>query len=142
MSYRDEQKSSAILLFILLGIGAATVIGGLMFGMPQYSVYAARLEGESELAKATYSKQVAVSAAQNKLDAAKLEAETDKTRAIGLAAANKTLADGLGGPEGYLKWAYIEALKEVAQHNGTQVIYIPTEAGSPILEAGKRPVTK
>src|SRR5579863_10280186 len=80
------------------------LICGALYGCPQYNVYTQRMDGEAELAKAQYSKQVAVQTSQAKLDAAKLEAETDVTRAEGVAKANKILADGLGGPEGYLRW--------------------------------------
>jgi len=43
----------------------------------------------------------------------------------------------LGGPEGYLRYLYIQSLREVESAGG-RVIYVPTEAGLPILEAGKR----
>ena len=60
-------------------------------------------------------------------------------RAQGVAQANKIIADSLGGPEGYLRWRYIEMLQETSQAGGHQIIYIPTEAGLPLLEAGRRP---
>lgn len=110
--------------------------GGL-YGCPQYNVYSSRLAGEAELAQAQYSKQIAVSTSQAKLDAAKLEAETDVTRAEGVAKANKILADGLGGPEGYLRWKYIQMLEDTAQSASKTIIYVPTEAAMPILEAGR-----
>lgn len=53
-----------------------------------------------------------------------------------MAEANRIVADGLGGPEGYLRYLYIESLKE-ARAQGAQVIYVPTEAGLPILEASR-----
>lgn len=112
------------------------ICGGL-YGCPQYNVYAQRMDGEAELAKAQYSKQVAVQTSQAKLDAAKLEAETDVTRAEGVAKANKILADGLGGPEGYLRWKYIQMLEDTAQSASKTIIYVPTEGAMPILEAGR-----
>lgn len=48
------------------------------------------------------------------------------------------MAQSLGGPENYLRWAYIDMLKETADQQDRQIIYIPTEAGMPILEAGQR----
>lgn len=56
--------------------------------------------------------------------------------ALGVAEANRIVADGLGGPEGYLRYLHIESLKE-ARAQGAQVIYVPTEAGLPILEASR-----
>lgn len=113
------------------------VICGALYGCPQYNVYEQRMSGEAELAKAQYSKQVAVQTSQSKLDAAKLEAQTDVTRAEGVAKANKILADGLGGPEGYLRWKYIQMLEDTAQSSSKTIIYVPTEGAMPILEAGR-----
>lgn len=109
-----------------------------LYGCPQYNVYSSKMSGEAELAQAQYSKQVAVQTAQAKLDASKLEAQTDAIRAQGVANANKILAESLGGPEGYLRWKYIEML-ETTGNKGRDVIYVPTEGNLPILEAGKRP---
>lgn len=109
-----------------------------LYGCPQYNVYYSRMNGEADLAHATYSKQVAVQTSQAKLDASKLEAQTDAIRAQGVANANKILAESLGGPEGYLRWKYIEML-ETTGNKGRDVIYVPTEGNLPILEAGRRP---
>lgn len=120
----------------------AIVLGGLslwLIGYPQYSVYAARKHGEAELARATQNRQVRVQEALAKFEAADYDAKAEIRRAQGVAAANKIIADSLGGPEGYLRWRYIEMLQETSQNGGHQVIYIPTEAGLPILEAGQRP---
>jgi regulator of protease activity HflC (stomatin/prohibitin superfamily) len=119
----------AFVVVILICLGLA--------GCPQYGVYQQRLAGEADLAKAEFTKRIAVTTAQAKLDAAKLEAQTDVVRAEGIANANKIVADSLGGPEGYLRWKYIEML-EHSEKSGHDVIYVPTEAGLPILEAGKR----
>lgn len=122
--------------FAALGVVGVAAIAGAMYALPQYSVYANRLAGEAELAHAEYSKQVAVQTAKAKLEAASLEAQTDVVRAEGIAKANKIVADSLGGPEGYLRWKYIEMLNDTAGR-GTATIYIPTEAGLPILEANR-----
>lgn len=114
-------------------------IAGGLYGCPQYGVYQQRLSGEAELANAEYSKKVAVQSAQAKFDSADLLAKADVRRAQGVAAANKIIADGLGGPEGYLRWKYIEMLEETANSPGKTIIYVPTEAGLPILEAGRKP---
>lgn len=119
---------SGIFAFILL-----VVIG--LVGCPQYSVYSMKLEGEAELAKANFSKQVAVQEAIAKQEAASHLADAEIARARGVAEANKIIGNSLKDNESYLRWLYIEALKE---KSGTEVIYVPTEAGLPILEAGKR----
>lgn len=122
-----------IILAITLGVLS---IGGGMYGCPQYSVYSAQKEGEAALAKANQNREIAVREAQAKMDAAKLLAGAEVERAKGVAQANKIIGDSLHENEAYLRWLWIEGMKENGAHS--QVIYIPTEAGLPILEAGKR----
>jgi hypothetical protein len=111
------------------------LIVGCMVGCPSYNVYQQRMEGEAQLAHAGYSKQVQVQDAVGRLEAAKSLALADVERAKGVAQANAIIAASLKGNEIYLHWLFIENLKE---KTGQEVIYVPTEAGIPILEAGKR----
>ncbi|MFP3799470.1 hypothetical protein [Paraburkholderia sp. SIMBA_027] len=104
---------------------------------PPYKVYSQRMEGEAELAKANYSKQVAVQEAIAKNESAKYEAEAEVTRAKGVAQANQIIGDSLKGNEAYLRYLWIDKLDK-AEGKG-QVIYVPTEAGLPILEASRKP---
>lgn len=123
--------------------GAVTALGllliiaviGLMVGCPRYNVYSQQMEGEAQLAHAEYSKRVQVQDAIGKLEAAEKLKLVDIKRAEGVAQANTIIAGSLKGNEVYLHWLYIEGLKE---KTGDTVIYVPTEAGIPILEAGKR----
>lgn len=132
----EAQKSKLFLKFIS---GAIIVLIGVillgMWGCPQYAVYQQRLEGESELAKSTYSKKVQIQDAEGRRDAAISLAEAEVNRAKGVAQANQIIGTSLRDNEAYLKWLYIEGLKE---RTGVETIYVPTEAGLPILEAGKR----
>jgi regulator of protease activity HflC (stomatin/prohibitin superfamily) len=111
------------------------IIGGGLWGCPRYQVYSSRLSGEAELAQAQYTRQVAVLEANAKMDSAKLLADAEVQRAIGVAKANKIIGDSLKGNEGYLRYLWIQNLENQKK---AQVIYVPTEAGLPILEAGKR----
>lgn len=110
----------------------AAVCGGL-YGCPQYNIYEQRLSGEAELAKAEYTRRTSVLEAQAKLDAASKLAEAEVARAQGVAQANKIIGDSLKGNDAYLRYLWIDKLDQKGQ-----VIYVPTEAGLPILEAGKR----
>ena len=125
-------------LVVLSGV-LLLILAVVLIGFPQYSVYAARKHGEAELARATQNRQVRVQEALAKFEAADYDAKTDVRRAQGVAQANKIIADSLGGPEGYLRWRYIEMLQETSEKGGHQIIYLPTEAGLPLLEAGRRP---
>lgn len=101
---------------------------------PPYSVWEQRLAGEAELAKSQYSRQVQIQDAESKLIAAKSLAGAEVERAKGVAQANAIIGDSLKNNDAYLKWLYIEGLKE---RNGIETIYVPTEAGLPILESGR-----
>lgn len=121
------------LLFLLI-----VVVGGGLGSCAAYNsmrVWNAETAGEAELAQARQNRQIATLEAEAKLESAKLLAQAEVERAKGVAEANRIVADGLGGPEGYLRYLYIENL---SQSQG-KIIYVPTEAGLPILEAGKRP---
>ena len=113
------------------------LIVGVLYGWPLYKVYAQRLAGEAILAKAQSERRVLVETANAKLDASKLEAQAEVERAKGVAKANEIIAGGLKDNENYLRYLWITKLSE--GNNGRSVIYVPTEAGIPILEAGKRP---
>jgi hypothetical protein len=119
-------------VFVILAISALA-----MWGCPQYGVYQQRLAGEAELAQANYSKQVAVQEANAKMESAKLLAQADVERAKGAAQANVILGQSLKGNEDYLRYLWIQGLEN--GKGAPTVIYVPTEAGLPILEAGKRP---
>lgn len=120
---------------VLCTVGVLIIIGGLFAGLPAYNRYQNIKNAENELAAQQYLKQVAIATAEAHNESAKYEADAEVTRAKGVAQANEIIANGLGGPEGYLKYLYIHMLEGSADK---QIIYIPTEASLPILEAGKR----
>lgn len=121
------------------GIGAlaiATLVGGLLYGCPQYRVYSQRMDGEAELAQANYSKQVQVQDAKAKLESAQAYADAEVIRAQGVARANAIIGNSLRDNEAYLRYLWINKLSD-SEGKGGQVIYVPTEAGLPILEASR-----
>lgn len=105
---------------------------------PPYRVWEQTQDGRAKLAEARSSKQVAVEIAKAKWESADYEAKAEVRRAEGVRDANKIIGDGLRGNEDYLRYLYINNL--ATSHD--QIIYVPTEAGLPILEAGRRPVVK
>ena len=124
----------------LIKLGAGLFLSFIVascYVLPQYNVWRSGLSGKAELRKAEWNRQIQIKEAKAKAEAADLLAQAEINRARGVAEANKIIADGLGGPEGYLRYLYIEGIKE-ALDNGSQIIYIPTEAGLPILEATRK----
>lgn len=126
-----------ILVIAFMWIPIGVVVVGLTFGAlilsKHYKVWAKEMDGKAELAEAEWSKQVAIEEAKAEKESAVFKAEADVELAKGVARANEIIADGLKGNEEYLRYLWIENLDSEAE-----VIYVPTEAGLPILEAGKR----
>lgn len=131
----NDEGKLAIKIVSVVGLITLVLIFGGMAGCPAYNVYEQRMQGEAQLAHAEYSKKVQVQDALGKLEAAKSLADAEVARARGVAQANAIIGDSLKNNESYLRWLYIEGLKE---NQNSSIIYIPTEAGLPILEAGKR----
>lgn len=107
------------------GIGACCYIA------PQYDVYKQEKAGEAELKRAESSRRIAVLEAQAIFDSSKLKADASIEQAKGVAEANRIIGDGLKGHEEYLRYLMIQGLHD----SETKIIYVPTEAGLPILEA-------
>lgn len=116
-------------VFGLLGL---VVLG--LIGCPRYNVYSQRMEGEALLAHSQAAKEVAVSEARAKREAAVELAAADTIRAHGVARSNQIIGNSLRNNEAYLHYLWIDNIEK----NPQAVIYVPTEANMPILEAGKR----
>lgn len=110
---------------------------GALYGCPQWNVYSERLSGEAKLAEAESSRKITIEEANAKKESSKALADAEVIRARGVAEANKIIGDSLKSNEGYLRYLYIQSLSE-SETKGNKVIYIPTEAGLPILEAGRK----
>lgn len=136
--YRKQRGEGEFAFIAVIAFIAAAIIGLVwfaMWGLPHYRVYSHRLAGEAELANAEYSRQVAVREAQAKKDSAVLLAEAEVERAAGVAKANKIIGDSLRDNEAYLRYLFVNNL----ENTKNQVIYVPTEAQLPILEATRKP---
>lgn len=129
-----EMAFSVIFWVVLIGIVLATLIGGYMFIKPRYSVWSAQMQGEAEYAQAEQNRRIAILEAEAELEAAKALAAAEVERAKGVAEANAIIGQSLKDNEAYLRWQWIKNLES----GSNSVIYVPTEAGLPILEAGKR----
>lgn len=127
----DEAKTVGCIVGVVFMLAFALIPLG-MWGCPHYNVYQQQKEGEALLAHAQSSREVAVAEAKAKMESASLLAQADVMRAEGAAKANKIIGDSLKDNEAYLRYLWIQNLENSKEH---QVIYIPTEAGLPILEA-------
>jgi len=125
-----ENKNITLYVVVRI-IGLVTI----MFKLPTFTRYQVLLNAQNELAAQNYLKQVAIATAEAKNESAKFEAEAEITRAKGVAQANQIIGDSLKGNESYLKYLWIN---NMGNNTGKDVIYVPTEANLPIIEAGKR----
>ncbi len=120
---------------IMITVGIVFLIIGVI-SYPYSNLWQKELSGKALLREAEWSRKIKILESEAFLKSAENFADAEVARAKGAAKANEIVADGLGGPEGYLRYLYIEGLK-TAHENGNQIIYIPTEAGLPILEANR-----
>lgn len=102
-----------------------------MWGCPLYKVYAQTKEGQAEYARAESSRQITTLEATAKKQAASDLAAADTIRAHGVALSNAIIGESLKDNESYLHWLWIDNIEK----NPNAVIYIPTEANLPIMEA-------
>lgn len=126
-----------VLVTLVTFVVAALVVIGLIFGAMatyrKYSIWSREQKGKAALAEAISSKKVAVEEAKANLASEKLNAQAEVERAKGAAAAieieNGKLTDT------YIRYLWV---RQQSNLNEKTVVYIPTEGGLPLLEAGKR----
>jgi len=126
-----SNKSIVGLCFLGCIMSMGLIAGG-CWGVPTYNVWHQEMVGKAELAKANQNRQIAVTEAQAKEESAKFLAQCEVERAKGVAEANRIIGSSLQGNEAYLRYLWIQELA-----NAGHVIYVPTEANLPILEAGR-----
>jgi len=119
-------------LFIVIGLIIVTSI--FLFIAPQYNVWSKGLKGEASLREAEWDRQIQIKEAEANLESEKLNALSEVERAKGVAEANKIIGEGLKGNEEYLKYLWVKGLTD----GSSEIIYVPTEANLPILEARNR----
>ena len=107
-----------------------------MYGYPIYKVYSQTMRGQADFKEAEISRQILVEEARAQEEALQMrargEAEREKIKADATSYAIAKIGVSLETNQAYLRWLWIN---EVAGSDGER-IYIPTEAGMPILEAG------
>ncbi len=124
--------------FLVIGgvLLAALLLTLTLLWRPLVGPWAAERAGLAEFRQAEQNRLIRVEEAKSRKEAATFLAEAEIEKARGVAAANDIMAASLGGPEGYLRWKYIDMLEETGQSSNT-IVYIPTEGAMPILEAGR-----
>ena len=124
----NKLSFKTIVLLAILGIA---VIFGLMFGMPMYNVWQQEMTGKAEFSRAEQNRKIKVEEARAEKESAVFRAEAEIIRAEGVAQANEIIGGSLKDNKDYLTYLWIQALYD----ESNSVIYVPTEANMPILEA-------
>ncbi len=134
MQHLDDDAKETLTfvgMIIVIVLVCVLVIWGMGATYQVYNVWSSKKSGEAQLAEASFSRQIAVKEADAKAAAAVELAKAEIIRAHGVAQANKIIGDSLNHNESYLRYLWIQTLD--SQNN--KVIYVPTEANLPILEA-------
>ena len=108
------------------------LLGGFV-GCPYYSVWQQEMSGKAEFAKAEQNRKIRIEEAKANLEAEKLNAQAEIERAKGAAEAIK-IENGAVTPT-YIQYLWVR--QQNLSGENTKVIYIPTETGLPMLEAGR-----
>lgn len=127
--YKTNSNSNVILLVITSVLVGVFVLACLLFGVPVYRVWAANYNGKAILVKAEQTRQVLVTQANAELEAS-------KARAQAIAIVGEAAQKYPEYRQQEFMGAFAEALRE---GNMSQIIYVPTEANIPVMEAGRRP---
>lgn len=106
-------------------VAVLVVVAAFMFIGPVYGVWQQRLSGEAKLARAQQERQILVTQAQAEKDAARLRADA-------IAIVGQAAKDFPQYREQEFMASFGEALRE---GHVNQIVYVPTEANIPILEA-------
>ena len=118
-------KSVALILF-----AGIVLLLTCMIGLPYYKVWQQEMDGKAEFSKAEQNRRIKVEEAKANLEAEKLNAQAEIERAKGAAAAIKIENGSI--TENYIRYLWV---RQQSNLNDKTVIYVPTEAGLPILES-------
>lgn len=124
----------AFVIRLVVVIVALSFFWGLFIG-PHWRVWRAHKEGQADLALAKNDQQIQVAKAQARLDAAELNKKAAIVEAEAVGAQIEKIGSTLTEHGLYLRWQWIKMMEERPKNS---VIYVPTEANLPILEATRK----
>lgn len=138
----NASKARITFKYVRLSIGILLIIIlGTLVGCPQYNVYRSEMQGKAEFVQAEQNRKIKIEEAKANVEAARLDKEADSIRAIGKKNAEVIRAEGMAQSmdieNGKLTETYIKYLWVRNIEKGDK-IYIPTESGMPLLEAGSK----
>ena len=121
----SKQDEGIVGLVVAVAVVLVVLIGGFLWISPHYRVWSAGMKGQAILAEAEFAKKAQV-------EQARAEKESALLRAEAIEIVGKASKEFPEYRHQEFIGAFAEALKE---GNIDQIIYVPTEANIPIIEA-------
>jgi cell division protein FtsB len=125
-------KKNEITLTAVITIFIMCFVFLLMWGIPMYNVWQKELRGKAALREAQWAKQIQIEEAMANLESEKLNALSEIERAKGMAQAIEIENNSLTAK--YIQYLWVRNINQLYDRT---VVYIPTEANLPILEANR-----
>lgn len=124
----------ASIIVFAMALALIGLVWGLFLG-PHWQVWRSHQRGLADLTQAKNEQQIQVAEAQGRVDAAVLNKQAAVIEAEAVALQIQAIGNELTKHDLYLRWQWIKMMED----NGSQaqVIYVPTEANLPILEASR-----
>ena len=117
--------ATTVLIFLFIIVG--------LWGCPKYDVYSSELAGRAEMVRAEQNRQIIVEEAKARLEAEKLNAQSEIERAKGMKQA-MDIENGSLTPV-YNQYLFIRTLEKLSDKgNLPQIIYVPSEGLTPVMD--------
>lgn len=126
---------STVVYFVLevVAVIVAAILLWALVGYPLWRVWASHQRGRADLQRAKNEQQIQVATAQGRLDAAQLNKQAAIVEAQAVAAQIQEIGTQLTEHDLYLRWQWIKMMDDGTSDR--EIIYVPTEANLPVLEA-------
>ncbi len=125
----------------LISVGIGIIVICMLWSLwlePHWNVWASHKRGLADLANAQNEQQIQVAHAKARLDAAQLNKQAAIIEAEAVAEQIDKIGQQLTAHDLYLRWQWIKMMEETHEDAERTVIYVPTEAQLPILEARRK----
>lgn len=126
----NENNVAVYMFWTFIVLVVLGLIISLFAIMPKYRVWSREQNGKAQLAEAQWNRRIQVEEAKANLESEKLNAQSEIERAKGASKAIEIEGGTL--TEEYIRYLWV---RQQTNLNNKTVIYIPTEAGLPILES-------
>ena len=137
--YDRDSFFGNVIVILLTVLGIATLIGALMWILPIYNVWSKGKSGEAALRQAENERKVLIETAKARKESEILKAEGEEEAAAIRARAIEVIGEAAKQYPEYREQEFIGGFADALRDgNIHQIIYIPTEANIPIIEAGSR----